>query len=190
MSVWTDLFPSSSGNSLWPSLPSGALMQIGASGGADLGYNRDYFFFFAPKRTFTFDELMYYHGSSTSAHNTYIGVYDIDGNLLTDCAVDTDTTANTWHAISTTPVTLVEGNVYVTCANTDIMDVLIRSQTWSYTQNYGAHHYVPVFPGLTEGMLTRYVGEKTRTNAALPSTYDFSTLSNGSYGAFMGFVVA
>jgi hypothetical protein len=150
MSVWTDLFPSSSGNSLWPSLPSGALMQIGASGGADLGYNRDYFFFFAPKRTFTFDELMYYHGSSTSAHNTYIGVYDIDGNLLTDCAVDTDTTANTWHAISTTPVTLVEGNVYVTCANTDIMDVLIRSQTWSYTQNYGAHHYVPVFPGLTE----------------------------------------
>lgn len=51
-----------------------------------------------------------------SASNVYVGIYDKTGTLLSDCAVDTDTTTST-HEVETTNFDISQGELYFWCLN-------------------------------------------------------------------------
>jgi len=65
---------------------------------------------FVPRYDVTIDKLWYYRNAST-AGNVYMGAYDNSGNLLSDCAVDSDTTIGL-HEIDSTNFDLTAGNLY------------------------------------------------------------------------------
>ena len=77
--------------------------------------DRDYLQPFVLMGDATVDEIGWVRAAGT-AGNVYVGIYDASGNLLTDCAVDADTTVGL-HAVSTTAVALTEGTLYYLAVN-------------------------------------------------------------------------
>lgn len=82
---------------------------------AGMSNNTDYLFPFIPFSDVTVAKLGFIRANAT-AGDVYIGIYDIDGNLLTDCAVDSTAVAGV-HTVSTTPVELTGGQLYYMAIN-------------------------------------------------------------------------
>lgn len=79
---------------------------------------------FTVRETVTVDGV-WWRRANTTAANVYVGIYDVDGVLLTDCAVDADTTAG-YHVVSTAPVILVPNRVYYGAINQSVL-VCVRN---------------------------------------------------------------
>lgn len=89
-------------------------------GSATLTVNTDWLAPFSVREPVTIDGVFWYRDSATAA-NVYVGIYDKDLNLLTDCAVDADTTAAAYHVVPTTPVTLLPGKIYYHALNQSVL---------------------------------------------------------------------
>lgn len=142
--------------------------------------NYDILLPFTPVADVTIDQVCWYRVDATAA-NVYVGIYDNDGNLLTDCAVDADTTVGV-HEVSTTSVALTGGTTYYLAIN--------HSATCACGDSAGTYTDIensPIFRGFLEGNQpdTKWYAsgtfpangfrmaigfEKARTAAALPST--------------------
>ena len=167
-------------------------------GSALMSTNTDYIFPWAPRKLLTVDKVAWYRDAGTAA-NVYVGLYNSAGTLLTDCAVDSDTTTG-WHAVDTTNVTLSAGQVYYLAANVsgDVMG------TWSLTNQTSAGNMSSVYAdqvtdyghnltiGSAPGTATLPTYSKARTNAALLSSLTMSGWSDSTSGIapVMGVVAA
>lgn len=146
--------------------------------------NTDFIVPWAPRKTVTIDKVAWYRDNVT-AGNVYVGIYDSAGTLLTDCAVDANTTAG-WHAVNTTNVTLIAGRVYYLCwnASADVAGTLLVSllatgspyEPSRTVTDYGYNIAIGVSPPITGGAFA----QKARTNAALLSSLVMSGWSQGS----------
>lgn len=83
--------------------------------------NEDYFVPLQVRAEVTIDEVFWIRHAAT-AGNVYVGICDASGNVLTDCAVDSDTTIGL-HAVSTTPVTLSPSTQYFLMFNSSVLNI-------------------------------------------------------------------
>jgi hypothetical protein len=147
---------------------------------------RDVLSTFSPRRAVTVDKVAWHRDQGTAA-NVYVGIYSSAGTLLTNCAVDANTTTG-WHAVDTTNITLLPTAVYFFAINVSA-DVLTMSP--SHTPNsaeYGEMIQLGATPGAASGISTIY---KARANAALLSSLVMSGFTSSSDGApALGFVPA
>lgn len=137
--------------------------------------NTDYLIPFLCRADVSVDAVWWQRGN-TSAGNVYVGLYDADGTLLTDCAVDADTTAG-FHSVSTTPVALTAGSLYYLAMNQSVQVVVCDNGTGADGElTYWLLNGVPAYDirmttttpsGLN---IAAASFSKARTNAALPST--------------------
>lgn len=100
--------PYASGVPHWWTIPNGLTATAGAAG-------EDMLQAFVPRADVTIDKVAWLRASASAA-DVYVGVYDKTGALLSDCAVDSDTTVTT-HEVSTTAVNLLQGELYFWCMN-------------------------------------------------------------------------
>jgi hypothetical protein len=150
--------------------------------------NTDVIVPFVPRATFTLDKVAWSRDQATAA-NVYVGLYNAAGTLLTDCAVDTDTTTG-WHLVDTTNVVLRVNQLYYLA--------------WNGSADVASTHRVASTPEATIYFLDRYgtqtnlglsnpgAAQKARTNAALLSTLTLSGWANMTTNAaiLMGVVPA
>jgi hypothetical protein len=153
------------------------------------GANEDWITAFVPRRTVTVDGVAWQR-DNTSAANVYVGIYSADGTLLTDCAVDADTTSG-MHVVSTTQVTLTQDNLYYFAWNASADCAQMKGNTSQDNQFLLIKEYgVPA--GLSSGAglsgFTSY--SKSRTNAALLSSLTMSGFTAEIPQVNMGFRVA
>lgn len=167
---------------VYPSFPSAR------EGATAATVNADYLVPFTPRKAVTVGKIAFDRDQATAA-NVYVGMYDVSGNLLTNCAVDTDTTTG-WHGVSTTPVDLSPDALYFLALNTSV-DVI-------------ATHRVGFAEGLSPFVLERYgvlvpfasaaIGggglRKARTNAALPATQTMTGWTSDTQPVLLGIVPA
>jgi hypothetical protein len=155
----------------------------------------DHVFAFIPRRTATLDRVCWNRDNGT-AGNAYVGVYSSAGVLLTNCAVDSDTTTG-WHAVDTTNVLLLNTSYYYICINVsvDIAGTMLTNGGWpmdapnaSAGKTAGAIHpdYI-LWSGLNTDLgAAEYIATKARANAALLSSLTLSGFSAGSSMPAMG----
>ena len=153
--------------------------------------NKDVIFSFSPRQTLTVDAVAWQRDTTTAA-NVYVGIYAADGTLLTDCAVDSDTTAGT-HAVGTTPITLVKDALYYFCWNASADCGTLRG--FASGDSSGSFDHIAQY-GL-DGSLASDINilgtlaySKSRTNAALLSSLTMSGFSSEIVQPAMGFRVA
>ena len=149
--------------------------------------NEDRIFPFIPRRNATLDKVCWYR-DNTSAGNAYVGVYSSAGILLTDCAVDADTTVG-WHAVDTTNLALVSTQAYYLCINVsvDIAGTMTVNQNLPATAGAIDLAYLQDAGIATDlGATTQYIVSKARTNAALLSTLTLSGFTGVASMAMMG----
>lgn len=153
----------------------------GSSSGASVAANRDYLLPFMVREAVRIDAVLHSR-LTTTVGDIYTGIYDVDGMLLTDCAVDSVNTAGI-HAVSCTPVTLSQGEVYYFCANSSAASIL------EYIQLDTLWHFQIGWPKI--GTITgEGVGMyKARTAAALLSSLDLTGWTVSVSTAYGGFVV-
>lgn len=116
--------------------------------------------------------------NSTSAANVYVGIYDAAGTLLTDCAVDSVTTAGL-HQVDTTNADLTGGNLYYWCLNQSSSVAVIDNYSAGDIEVEAAIHRFSRGEQVNLAMLSSlpsearslaYFVSKARTNAALLSS--------------------
>jgi len=123
---------------------------------------RDYLLAYSPRRAVTVDKVAWHRDQGTAA-NVYVGIYSSAGVLLTNCAVDANTTTG-WHAVDTTNITLMPTAVYFFAINVSA-DVLTMSTGHPVqSAEYGEMIQLGTTPVAASGTSGAY---KTRTNAAL-----------------------
>ena len=156
------------------------LAAPGAIGTTASSINVDTIIPFSPRLNMTLDRVAWYR-DNTNAGNVYVGLYSSAGVLLTDCALDNDTTAG-WHLVDTTNVALTANEFYWLCWNASA-DVA-GTQTLSTSDAVASLR--PTYEALMEqyglaigigGTSTDMRGTaqaKTRTNAALLATLTMS----------------
>lgn len=136
--------------------------------------NHDHLTPFIPRTDVTIDGVVW-RRSLTGAANVYVGLFDSAGQLLTDCAVDANTTAGL-RAVGTTPIALVAGNLYYIGINqSDAILSTHRLSSVQVAQTAWLARY-----GILAGLGATSAGSvsKARTNAAFPSTIDLTGYSN------------
>lgn len=145
-----------------------------------LSTGKDYLVPFSPRANMTLDRVAWLRENSGTGSNVYVGLYSGAGVLLTDCAVDTNTSQG-WHLVNTTNVALTANTFYWLCYN--------QSADVAYAQSSGTadtvasvrpayEHLVREFGiatalGITSGggdALHGVFASKSRSNAALLST--------------------
>lgn len=155
--------------------------------------NIDYLIPFLCRADVNIDAVWWSRGN-TSAGNVYVGLYDADGTLLTDCAVDADTTAG-FHSVSTTPVALTAGSLYYLAMNQSVQVVVCDSGIISDAEyTYWLLNGVPAFdirmttttPSGSNIATASF--SKARTNAALPSTQTMNSWTLADDRILGGFV--
>lgn len=171
-----------SGN-LYLSLP-------GAASGAGSVANRDHLIPFVPRRLMTLDKVAWYR-DNTNAASVYVGLYNSAGTLLTDCAVDTDTTVG-WHLVDTTNVTLMAGEFYWLCwnASADVAAVQATDATAVPALDAIREYGLAVGIGTADANPNGIGQGKNRTAAALLSTLTMSGFALSSGVPMMGVVAA
>ena len=152
--------------------------------------NEDNLVPFSPRKTVTVDKVAWYRDNTTAA-NVYVGIYSLAGTLLTDCAVDADTTVG-WHLVDTTNVTLIAGRVYYACINmsADVagtQDANDLDGSPGRSHQMGQHVQLGIAASNTAADLS-YV--KARTNAALLSSLTLSGWAEDVLHPGLGFVPA
>jgi hypothetical protein len=146
--------------------------------------NVDFFCFFTPKATFEIKEL--WAVSTTSVNSSLrLGIYNSFGNLITDCPVD-NVAATGLHAVPTTPVFLVAGQLYAHATNFAAGTCGTgRSSTLAPETN------VPYFintVGVGIGAVGNQYANRFRTNAQHTATVNFSSLGASVDGIFCGVI--
>jgi hypothetical protein len=143
---------------------------------------------FTPRADVTVDKIWWVR-RTTGAADVYVGVYDASGTLLSDCAVDSDTTEGL-HEVDTTNFDMTAGRIYYWCINQSaqvaIGDV-INSSDPDYFRQYSSvisHD----FRNRATGGSVNLIDAKTssRTNAALLSSITPSSFSSTSNVAMLG----
>lgn len=196
----------------------GAGAALGAGGGASLKYSSGRYYSdfplwrfdsasnriisnelgiqpFVPHADVTVNEIGWWRGNTLAA-NVYVGIYDKDGNLLTDCAVDSVTTQGL-HAVDTTDVELTGGEKYYFACNQSaqvICGALLTQSAFTFEDQFlwDMHRFIglDVDSGfslsgsqgsheLASGMLT-----KSRAAAALTSI----DVADGSWTLEIGYM--
>jgi len=193
MSTWEDIF--GGGRSGFPYQPGVFYPAIMLNSLAmAITANRDFIIPFQPRSIITVGEIGYKR-VATTAGDVYVGIYDFAGNLLTDCAVDANTTAGL-HAVSTTPVLLDAGEWYWMAVNASSAVVNgdtiyandVESQDWYATRNMlGYAVDVGFDPTATSGTF-KLSGYKSRSNAALPSTQTMTGWTADWFTPFIGVI--
>ena len=152
--------------------------------------NEDTLIPFSVRKTVTVDKVAWWR-DNTTAGNAYVGIYNTAGTLLTDCAVDSNTTVGL-HAVDTTNVTLLPGRIYYLSANlsVDIAATVDGTPAGGMTQLdvFGANLGLGVAP-VASTSLTVFAA-KARSNAALPSTQTMSGWTGTRYAPYMGWISA
>jgi len=171
MTALSTLFPAAGGgvsvsmkSNRW--YPIHQLMQLNLTGG--MAANRDYLFPFIPRADVTVDEVGWIRANATAA-NVYVGIYDLSGNLLTDCAVDSGTGTGL-RAVSTTAFDLTGGETYLMAANQSA--AVINSDLAANTDN--------LFPNQYLGGIMQF-GWDTASGASFPSSFVHEQTSGGIY---------
>lgn len=124
---------------------------------------------FTVRETVTVDGVWWSRGNTTAA-NVYVGIYDVDGVLLTNCAVDANTTAG-YHVVSTAPVILVPHQVYYGAINQSVL-VCERNDIWLVTAlatTLGEFAQRPAMMAAVSAAWSDQPLYKARANAALLS---------------------
>ncbi|HAH10225.1 MAG TPA: hypothetical protein DCL48_09000 [Alphaproteobacteria bacterium] len=148
--------------------------------------NRDYLLTFAPRKSVTVDKVAWHRDQATAA-NIYVGIYSSAGVLLTNCAVDTDTTVG-WHAVDTTNITLLPTQVYFFAINVSADVLTIANTTPGNSADYGGLVQLGVAMSASTGVSGAF---KARTNAALLSSLTMSGFTvMGTDIPALGFVPA
>jgi len=80
---------------------------------------RDYLMPFFVRKSVAISQVGWFRKVVTAA-NVYVGIYNSAGTLLTDCAVDADTSANVWHVVPTSAVNLTAGSIYYALLNQSV----------------------------------------------------------------------
>lgn len=159
--------------------------------------DRDYLLPFTPRADVTVDEVGWVR-ANTTAGNVYVGIYDSSGNLLTDCAVDSDTTAGL-HAVSTTNVALSRGETYYLALNQSAavanVDVTSTSDAEYTVQQMMGFLNVGFATDQTYGAnaaeMTNAASYKSRSNAALSDPLTLTGFTfDGNSMMHMGIVPA
>ena len=193
MSTWEDIF--GGGSSGYPYKPGVfyPAIQINLLASV-ITANRDYITPLHPRSIITVGEIAYKR-VATTAGDVYVGIYDFAGNLLTDCAVDANTTAGL-HAVSTTPVLLDAGEWYWMAVNASsgvvngdtIYANDVESIDWFGSRNMlGYAVDVGFDPTATSGT-SKLSGYKSRSNAALPSTQTMTGWVADQFTPFIGVI--
>jgi hypothetical protein len=173
-----------SGN-LYPANPA-------AADGGTITENRDLIFPFIPRLRVTVDRVAWCR-QNTTAGNVYVGLYSSAGVLLTDCAVDSVTTAG-WHLVDTTDVTLLANEFYWLCANSSAAVITSQSLAGGASAAMPADNLI-MAAGLAVGIGTANntmagAGQfKARSNAALLANLTMSGFTL-SASPMMGIVAA
>jgi hypothetical protein len=154
--------------------------------------NKDFLTPFMVRADVILDEVFWLRANTTAA-NVYVGIYGATGTLLTDCAVDANTTVG-YHAVSTTAITLKAGNIYYLALNQSAAvagsDAIAQGDpqyTWQLLKAMAV--YDIRMSATTPGPDSISGGfEKSRTNAALLSTQTMSGWTLSSALHLGGFV--
>jgi hypothetical protein len=173
MTTLSTLFPAAGGGTIYPYVsnrwyPVTKVDSMNQTGGMSSG--RDYLLPFMPRADVTVDEIGWVR-ATTGGANVYVGIYDTGGNLLTDCAVDSDTTQGL-HAVSTTAVDLVAGTLYYLAVNqsaTVVNSVAMSTSTGTLQDAY--------LLGIMQ------VGFDTTNGGSLPSAFYDELATGVSYKA-------
>jgi hypothetical protein len=149
--------------------------------------NQDYITPFSVRKAATVDKVAWYR-DNTTAGNAYVGIYNSAGTLLTDCAVDANTTVG-WHLVETTNIALLAGRIYYCAANVSV-DI---AGTFGTTGNTSELALMDVGLNVAIGgsggnMSNAYT--KARTNAALLSSLTLTGWASANAAVAMGWVSA
>lgn len=153
--------------------------------------NEDRIFPFVPRKNATLDKVCWYR-DNTTAGNAYVGVYSSAGVLLTNCAVDANTTVG-WHAVDTTNVALSASAAYYICINVSVDIAGTMNVTRNVPAGDGAIEWVYLQgAGIATdlGAATQFIASKARTNAALLSSLTMSGFTGVTTMACMGVMFA
>jgi hypothetical protein len=177
----SELFASGGGGVDYPtSVPHWLRLPNNLTATLNAPLNYDSLLPFVPRADVTVDTVNWIRASASAA-NVYVGIYNAAGTLLSDCAVDTDTTTGL-HEVSTTAVNLVAGQLYYWCLNESVAvaacDVTAGSDP-EYTPHYMSFLGAPFdfsilssMPSSTRDVLG--VVRKSRTADALLSSLTMS----------------
>lgn len=163
--------------------------------------DRDYLVPFSPRESCTVDKVAWNRRNTTAA-NVYVGLYSAAGTLLTNCAVDTDTTVG-WHLVDTTNVAIVRRELYWLVYNesasvgagqyfqthpvaTSGAADQVRSGYMDLVRDFG----FPVDLGTASANSAGVAQIKNRTNAALLSSLTLSGFSGAGTVPTLGVVLA
>jgi hypothetical protein len=168
------------------------LAVLNNTGNTDYAINQDHLLPFIPRADVTIDAVWWHRLSATVA-NVYVGIYDATGNLLTDCAVDADTTVGL-HSVATTAVTLDAGQIYYLALNQSA--AVVASDTVATADAEFSTQIAMRLPASDSRMSTttptsiRMAGgfDKARTAAALPATQTMTGWGYTSEVMLGGFV--
>jgi|21_taG_2_1085346.scaffolds.fasta_scaffold44132_2 hypothetical protein len=150
---------------------------------------KDYFIPLQVRAEVTIDEVFWLR-HATTAGNVYVGICDASGNVLTDCAVDSDTTIGL-HAVSTTPVTLSPSTQYYLMFNSSVLNIGKADGGANADGEWPLQVAMAISNGINMDLFTgtnwaananRIVGARsaTRANAAFP---DPMTIGSWDYTA-------
>lgn len=185
--------PSSSGVTSAPALAykSGLcypVTPLNSNSGAQNVADRDYIVALTPRADVTVSKLWFCR-VVTTAGNTYLGLYNYAGALLTDCAVHSGTTAG-FQQISTTAVALTGGQQYWFVINSSAAVVQGDSVTQSDTEvvPYRAQLGYAFDLGVTNPNIGQIAAYKARANAALLSSLTMSGFTADSFVPLAGIV--
>lgn len=201
MSTWEGVFPAAAGGGGGGApyvsgrfYPVSFNTQFQVSTGAEP--NRDYLIPFVARTDVTVDAVSWVRSNAT-AGNVYVGIYDMSGNLLTDCAVGAVATAGL-HSTPTTPVAITGGVTYYMAFNQSAQVVAATtSQVFTDFQylvgilatGFAADSIV-TFPTSLVAMVSGGM-YKARTNAALSNSLTMTGFENWGYtAATMGIIPA
>ena len=193
MSTWEGIFGGGrSGSPYQPGVfyPAIQLSSVGTA----ITANYDYITPFQPRSLITVGEIGYKR-VATTAGDVYVGIYDFAGNLLTDCAVDANTTAGL-HAVSTTPVLLDAGEWYWMAVNASsavvngdiISGIDPEPKDWYATRNMLGYALDVGFEPTETQATYKLSAYKSRSNAALPSTQTMTGWTQDSFTPFIGVI--
>ena len=193
MTLISTLFPSGGGGVPYPSgVPViDAIGDIISESPGALG--RDYLKAFTPRADVTVDKVWWWRHVATAA-NVYVGVYDNSGNLLSDCAVDADTTTGV-HEVNSTNFDLTAGSLYYLAINQSAKvfgcdTTLATDEVLSFQLTVGSREDLGLYSGGTAPPGARSWGApyKARANAALLDPITMSGFTTHTLIISMGIV--
>lgn len=187
---YEDYFPAPAGGGLTLPYWTGRVYPaVVGPGGSTVTADNDYIVPFTPRADVTVDKVAWYRTSGAAA-SVYVGIYSIDGTLLTDCANDFTNNIG-WHGVETTNVDLLQGSLYWLALNASAG---VAATAGASTGVYGSpgQAYTSVYGfAVNVGSATNTAGAaqlKPRTAGTLLSSLTMSGWGSSPNAALMGII--